>query len=200
MARRFARAASLVCLLLVTGCAGTQNSAAPLSGSGPASSARPGTPEAVAKDSALATVKRFYATWAQLESNPAEPVDAFAALASGQMLTQAQGVVLTHRSQQLRGAGAIRIVDSATRFPAAGVPLDSQGNPVAGTAWIQVRLCTDMAEWHLRRRDGALADDPRPRQRVAALFTVVNVVWPQPHGWRITGQSEAGYPPCDGER
>jgi hypothetical protein len=153
------------------------------------------TPDDQARGQVLAKVNDFYAVLGMLDSDPAVPIEQLDTVAGGPVLDGWRADITLRRSQNVRGEGAIKVVDADVTD--AGIPVDDEGNAVSGPAWVHVRACTDISGMTWTNPDGSPAYDVNRPQFVLQTFTVRNADWPDANGWRVTSQPETGYPPCD---
>ncbi|TQC42760.1 hypothetical protein EEB14_46915 [Rhodococcus sp. WS4] len=153
------------------------------------------TPEELGREQALAKVNDFYVVLGKLDSDPAVPIEQLQTVAGGPVLDGWRADITLRRSQNVRGEGAIEVVDA--KVTDAGIPVDDNGKAVSGPAWVHVRACTDISGMTWTDPQGSPAYDVNRPQFVLQTFTVRNADWPDANGWRVTSQPEKGYPPCD---
>ncbi|MEG8181162.1 hypothetical protein GZH49_21850 [Nocardia terpenica] len=186
---------ALIGVLLAAGCATKPADHTAPSGSGPVFGGYRDdstNPTDAAERRAVAKVREFYDTWSRLEGNPVAPLDQLRAVADDPILTAWTEDILVRRSQSIIGSGAFRVVDATATD--AGIP--QRPKDTGAPAWVHVRVCLDISglTWH--DHDGVPSVDPKRPQRVRADLTVRDHAYPDPNGWRVTGDSAPQYAPC----
>ena len=153
------------------------------------------TPDELAREQALAKVNDFYAVVGKLDGDAAAPIEQLDTVAGGPVLDSWRGDITLRRSQNVVGAGDVKVVDA--RITDAGIPVGDDGKAISGPAWVHVRACTDISGMTWTKSDGSPAYDVNRPQFVLAQLTVRNADWPDANGWRVTSDAAARYAPCD---
>lgn len=197
--RRTAIATAACLTIAAAGCSGDTPPTVPLTNTataafdGPDTRASHQTPEEQAKQQALAKVNDYYAVWAQVDDDPAVPIDQLGTVAGGPVLDGLRADIMLRRSQNVLGGGAIKVVTA--EVTEAEVPV-ANGEAWPGAAWVKIRACTDISGMTWTHPDGTPAVRSDAPPLIIQTFTVRNATWPDPNGWRVTSQSTPDFIPC----
>lgn len=156
------------------------------------------SPEQQAGDQATAAVREYYAVLDQVESDRGVDVGRL-----GEVTVEPMTAMVAREVETAREAGVV--VSGVRRVAAVTVgsvvaPKDEDGAPVAGEASAELRVCLDWSGYESVGVDGGVTDPDRPETSLSKP-SLVNAVWPDPSGWRVSWDLQTsvlqGYQPCD---
>lgn len=152
------------------------------------------SPEQQATEAATAKINEFYAVLASIQNDPAVDINKLDGVAVDPVLSGIKGDITTQRSKGVVSSGAITVLDTSVTKQEA--PKDSDGSPIAGEAFVEMRTCVDISALSSTLPDGTSALSPN-RAPELAKFTVRNAAWPDASGWRIASQPTKPGTSCD---